>query len=399
MTHNNTHVVIIGGGGTAIATMYDLCLRGFKVTLIEKGELTSGTTGRHHGQLHCGARYAMGDKNIAKECMKESAILRKIAPNAIEYNMGMFVALNDDDMQYKDNFIQCCLDADIPAREIPTSLAFEYEKELNRNIKAAVMVPDGTIDPWRLAISFAAGALKTNKAEIKTYHEVIAINKNASNIESLTLINHITHKEETIHGDIFINAGGPWAGKIAALAGIDLSVTPSPGTMLAAKKRISNMVVSRLHKAGDGDIVVPQRQLTIIGSTQWLSDNPDINRVPQEDIDFLNKSAIDIFPCFEKLEYHTAWAAARPLYGKHDTAEGVRNLSRDYIAIDHKEIDGVDNMMSIVGGKATTLRAMGEVVSDMLCKKVGLDIKGRTSEIILPNYREYYRGGSNGQTN
>jgi glycerol-3-phosphate dehydrogenase len=394
MTHK-THVVIIGGGGTAIATMYDLCLRGFKVTLIEKGELTSGTTGRHHGQLHCGARYAMGDKNIAKECMSESAILRRIAPNAIEYNMGMFVALNDDDMQYKDSFIECCLEAKIPAKEIPTSLAFEYERELNRTIKASVLVPDGTIDPWRLAISFAAGALKTNNAEIKTYHEVIEINKNASNIESLTLINHITHKREIIKGDVFINACGPWSGDIAKMAGVELSVSPSPGSMLAAKRRISNMVVSRLHKAGDGDIIVPQRQLTIIGSTQWLSDNPDINRVPQEDIDFLNKSAIDIFPCFKDLEYHTAWAASRPLFGAHTNEEDVRNLSRDFVAIDHKSRDNVDNLISIVGGKATTLRAMGEVASNLVCDKLGLSIKCQTSEIVLPHYRDYYRGGCN----
>lgn len=391
----DNHIVIIGGGGTAIASMYDLCLRGFKVTLIEKGELTSGTTGRHHGQLHCGARYAMGDKNIARECMIESSILREIAPNAIEYNMGMFVALNDDDMQYKDNFINCCLAAGIPAKEIPLSLAFEYEKELNRKIKAAVLVPDGTIDPWRLAISFAAGALKTHNATIKTYHEVISINKRLNNIESVTIINHLTNKKETIKADIFINATGAWCGKIAKLADIDLPVSPSPGTMLAAKKRISNMVVSRLHKAGDGDIIVPQRQLTIIGSTQWLSDNPDINRVPQEDIDFLNQSAINIFPSFKNLEYHTSWAASRPLFGKHTNDMDVRNLSRDFVAVDHEVNDNINNMISIVGGKATTLRAMGEVVADLVCRKFGLEIKCQSSKYVLPNYREYYRGNYN----
>lgn len=392
----NNHIVIIGGGGTAIASMYDLCLRGFKVTLIEKGELTSGTTGRHHGQLHCGARYAMGDKNIARECMIESSILREIAPNAIEYNMGMFVALNDDDMQYKDNFINCCLASGIPAKEIPLSLAFEYEKELNRKIKAAVLVPDGTIDPWRLAISFAAGALKTQNATIKTYHEVISINKRLNNIESVTIINHITNKKETIKADILINATGAWCGKIAKLADIDLPVSPSPGTMLAAKNRISNMVVSRLHKAGDGDIIVPQRQLTIIGSTQWLSNNPDINRVPQEDIDFLNQSAINIFPSFKNLEYHTAWAASRPLFGKHTNDMDVRNLSRDFVAVDHEVNDNINNMISIVGGKATTLRAMGEVVADLVCRKVGLEIICQSSKYVLPNYREYYRRDYNG---
>ncbi|MFA7109029.1 MAG: FAD-dependent oxidoreductase, partial [Sphaerochaetaceae bacterium] len=148
--------------------------------------------------------------------------------------------------------------------------------------------------------------------------------------------------------------------------------------------------------AGDGDIVVPQRNLTIIGSTQWLSDNPDINIVPPEDIDFLNKSAIDIFPCFKHLEYHTAWAAARPLFGKHNSLEGVRNLSRDFAIIDHKVNDNIDNMISIVGGKATTLRAMGEVATNMICKKLGLENKCETANIILPNYREYYRGGYHG---
>jgi len=67
-------VVIIGGGGTGAATAYDLALRGFTVALFERGELTSGTTGRHHGQLHSGARYALGDTRIAQECMAETRI-------------------------------------------------------------------------------------------------------------------------------------------------------------------------------------------------------------------------------------------------------------------------------------------------------------------------------------
>ncbi len=397
MDLEKNHVVIIGGGGTGIATMYDLCLRGFKVTLIERGELTSGTTGRHHGQLHCGARYAMGDREIAKECMTESAILRKIAPNAIEYNMGMFVALNDEDMQYKDKFITSCLESEIPAKEIPVSLAFEYEKHLNKKIKAAVLVPDGTIDPWRLVISFASGAMQTNNAVIKPYTEVIGINKKSNNIESIQVINHATNKEETIKADAFINAGGPWAGNIAQLADIKIDVTPSPGTMLAAKTRLCNMVVSRLHKAGDGDIVVPQRNLTIIGSTQWISDNPDINRVPEEDIEFLNKSAIDIFPSFKDLEYHTAWSAARPLFGSYTTDEDVRELSRDFVAIDHSKNDNINNFISIVGGKATTLRAMGEVAADLLCKNMGIDKQCLTSELKLPHYRNFYTGGYHGK--
>ena len=50
------HVLIIGGGGTGGALAHDLALRGLRVTLVERGEITSGTTGRHHGLLHSGAR-------------------------------------------------------------------------------------------------------------------------------------------------------------------------------------------------------------------------------------------------------------------------------------------------------------------------------------------------------
>ena len=48
------HILIVGGGGTGGALAHDLSLRGLRVTLVERGELTSGTTGRHHGMLHSG---------------------------------------------------------------------------------------------------------------------------------------------------------------------------------------------------------------------------------------------------------------------------------------------------------------------------------------------------------
>ncbi len=396
MSNRLGHIVVIGGGGTGIATMYDLCRRGFKVTLIERGELTSGTTGRHHGQLHCGARYAMGDRNIARECMHESEILRKIAPQAIEYNKGLFVAVDDEDMSYREQFIEACLESDIPAQEIPVPQALNYEKALSVKIKAAVVVPDGTIDPWRLVISFAAGALETQNAQICPYTEVIAINTSDEHIDSISVVDHTNGEQRTIDADLFINAAGPWAGQIAQMAGIPLQVAPSPGTMLVVKGRMSNMVVSRLHKAGDGDIIVPQRGLTIIGSTQWLSEDPDIVRIHEGDIPFLYESAEAMFPGFSEQKFHTAWAAARPLYGVSQDAEDVRALSRDFAAIDHEIADKIDNMVSIVGGKATTLRGMGEVATDMVCKKIGVEIPCTTADIVLPSHREFYKRGYHG---
>ena len=81
---HDAHVLIIGGGGTGGALAHDLSLRGLRVTLVERGELTSGTTGRHHGMLHSGARYAVGDRESAVECIEENMILRRICPGSFE---------------------------------------------------------------------------------------------------------------------------------------------------------------------------------------------------------------------------------------------------------------------------------------------------------------------------
>jgi glycerol-3-phosphate dehydrogenase len=53
---HDRHILIVGGGGTGGALAHDLSLRGLRITLLERGELTSGTTGRHHGMLHSGGR-------------------------------------------------------------------------------------------------------------------------------------------------------------------------------------------------------------------------------------------------------------------------------------------------------------------------------------------------------
>ena len=66
------HVIVVGGGATGAGVAHDLALRGLRVTVLERGELTSGTTGRHHGLLHSGARYAVGDQESAIECIKEN---------------------------------------------------------------------------------------------------------------------------------------------------------------------------------------------------------------------------------------------------------------------------------------------------------------------------------------
>jgi glycerol-3-phosphate dehydrogenase len=390
------HVIIIGGGGTGAALAYDLSLRGVRVTLLERGELTSGTTGGHHGQLHCGARYAVQDREIGRECMEESEVLRRIASASIEFNYGLFVAITAEDEQYCDTFLPACQACGIPARLLTAKQALAMEPRLNPELRLAVLVPDGSMDAWRLALQFFASA-RALGADIRNFCEVIGLqgtdstaDGTQSRITGVRVRNYRSGREYGLEADLVINASGAWSKKVVGMAGIDIAVSPSPGTMVAVKSRLTNMVISRLHPAGDGDIIVPQRNLSIIGSTQWLAEDPDEISVPDRDIENLLRSAAQMVPVFEDAAFHAAWAAPRPLVGEAGGAVGLRSLSRDFSLIDHRESGGVDRFLSIIGGKATTLRGMAEITADRACRQLGIRAVCRTAEQPLLPARSYY---------
>ena len=109
MSENNLYdVVIIGGGITGAGTARDCAMRGLKVLLVEKRDFTNGATGRNHGLLHSGARYAVTDQESAKECIQENQILRRIARHCVEETDGLFITLPEDDLAYQQKFVEAC---------------------------------------------------------------------------------------------------------------------------------------------------------------------------------------------------------------------------------------------------------------------------------------------------
>ena len=58
-------VIVVGGGITGAGTARDCALRGLSVLLIERDDIATGATGRNHGLLHSGARYAVTDRDVA----------------------------------------------------------------------------------------------------------------------------------------------------------------------------------------------------------------------------------------------------------------------------------------------------------------------------------------------
>ena len=389
------HVVVIGGGGTGAATAYDLSQRGYRVTLFEQGELTCGSTGRHHGLLHSGARYAVNDSEVARECIREAHILVNIAPESIEPNRGVFIALSEEELSFRDEFMNACEIAGIENRFVDGDTLRRMEPNISAECLGGVVVPDGTLDAFRLPMYFFAGARELG-AVIRNFTRVTGFRMSGGTITGVQVRDLRTGHDETVGCDFVINTAGAWAGVIAAMADIDLPITPAPGTMLAHKGRLVNMIIERLRPATDGDILVPQRNLSIIGATQWHGRGPDDCEVPDNDIDVLASAAAEMVPKFAELPYQKAWAAVRPLAGRADNEADGRELSREFAAQNHAESDGVQGMISVTGGKATTLRSMAEKTVDLFCSIAGDDTPCRSADTPLPDYRRFYTAFASG---
>ncbi|MGZ6339965.1 MAG: FAD-dependent oxidoreductase [Candidatus Limnocylindrales bacterium] len=382
------HVVIIGGGGTGGALAHDLILRGLRVTLVERGEITSGTTGRHHGLLHSGARYAVKDRESAVECIEENQILRHIAPGSFEENDGLFVAVTDEDADYEPLFVESCQASGIPVHRLSRSEALRLEPLLNPELRCAVQVPDGTMDAMRMPLRFFASA-RANGAVIKPYTQVTGLLVRDRCVSGVQVRDLTNGREYEIGADLTVNAAGPWAESVARLAGVDVPIQPSPGVLLAVRGRVCNMVVNRLHPSGDGDIIVPQRGLSVIGTSSWVVQDPDDLGVPEDHVAAMYREGAKLVPAVQGAERRAAWSAARPLIGARGASTG-RELSRTFKCFDHREDDGVEGFVTIAGGKATTLRAMAEATAAVICRKLDIEAPCRTRETVLLSHTAYY---------
>ena len=383
------HIVIIGGGGTGAALAHDLTLRGFEVSLFERGEFLSGTTGRHHGLLHSGARYAVHDPVAARECIRENKILRQIAPQALEQNDGLFVAINESDLAYRAEFLDSCRKCGIPASEMTADQARAFEPALSPQLKLAIRIPDATMDAWRMPLHFFASA-KTNGARFHNYSEVVDVHINNGIVTGVRIFDHKSHNQYDVHGDLIVNATGAWAGRICTLAGINLPLQPGPGVMVTVNSRVTNMVINRLNRAGEADIIVPQRKLSVLGTTVWLANDPDTIEYPPAHVSKIREQCAEMVPAIKGMALHSAWCAPRPLIVQDPNQDPLR-ISRTFDCFDHKKRDGLEGLISLIGGKATTLRAMAEKAADLICQKTGRNIACNTKTEKLLHYRQFYK--------
>lgn len=377
-------VIVIGGGATGAGTARDCAMRGLKTLLVERFDFTAGATGRNHGLLHSGARYAVTDGESASECISENMILRRIASHCVEDTGGLFVTLPDDDLGYQSTFVDACIKAGIQAEVIDPAEARRLEPSVNPSIIGAVRVPDGAVDPFRLTTANIVDA-RRHGADIITYSEVIELISSGTEITGVKVRDHRTGNVSEYYSALTINAAGIWGQKIAQMAGVTVNMFPAKGALLIFGHRVNNMVINRCRKPANADILVPGDTICLIGTTSDRVgfDQVDNMTVTAAEVDILMNEGVKLAPSLATTRILRAYAGVRPLVAADNDPSG-RSISRGIVCLDHKERDGLDGFITITGGKLMTYRLMGEWATDLACRKLGVKAECHTADTPLP---------------
>lgn len=374
-----TTVLVIGGGATGVGIARDLALRDVDVTLVERDGLASGTSGRSHGLLHSGARYAESDRFGAEECIEENRVLKDIAGECIRDTGGLFVQFAADDPEYFERKRDACETARIPTTTLDDEAVRERIPEIAPDVERAMEVPDAVIYPSRLVAANAADA-RDHGATIHTHAPVEDIAIDDGRVQHVAVGGSV---DDRIAPEYVVNATGAWAEALADMADLDVAMRPTRGVMLSVEYDGLGPVLNRARDPDDGDIIVPHEGEVVLGTTSVEVDDPDEYSREDWEIERTVEECAAMLPPVADAPTVRTWWGVRPLYAPDEDERGGRGISRGFFRLDHTD-DGVENAVSVVGGKLTTYRQMAESTADLVCERLGVDGECMTADRPLP---------------
>ncbi len=334
-----SRVIVVGSGITGAGIARDLSLRGIGVTLVERRAPAAGATGRCHGLLHSGARYAVKDAQAASECARENLVLRSIARQYVDDSGGLFLATTAEEAAYGDRLLEACRRAGIPMED--TSAA----DSPNPGALRCMATNDGGIDPFLLTLANLYDA-RRNGARILTGVGVRAIREDRMELDDGRILKF----------DVAVNATGHQCATIKNDCG--MQVQPDKGTILVTERRVCDPVLNRMRPPSDGDIIVPSHTTSLIGTTSARSTGTTPSR---EEYRMLMREAAVLLPSLKNVRIIRAFSGVRPLIG----SGAGRSLSRDY------RIETTGCVVTVAGGKLTTYRLIAERAADAVMGLLG----------------------------
>jgi glycerol-3-phosphate dehydrogenase len=312
------------------------------------------------------------------QCARENAIIKRIAPQCVDDCGGLFAALPSDDEAYITDFPARCRAAGVACEELSTQLAREMEPALSERAVRVFAVKDASVDPFMLSWENIAAASELG-ATFLPYHRIVAFERNGKRLNAAILRNTRSDAELRIEAEHFAVCAGAWSKELAALAGCTLEMRLSRGVLLITQTRVASRVINRLRPPADGDILVPGGSVSILGTTSVQVDSPEHAFPTPAEADVNLKEGLALVPRLAVTPFLRAYAGIRPLL---QAAGNARELSRDFL-LDTHEHEGLDNLLTLTGGKLTTYRLMAERAADLRCERLRIHAVCRTADLPL----------------
>ena len=231
MSHTRPNVLVIGGGviGTSIA--YHLTRRNVRVTLLEQGELASGSSGACDGLVFLQSKKPGVHLQLAMESRKRFEQLIKDLPIPIEFKStgGMVVIENEAEFDAMRLFVQEQRKIGLDVSLLDAQQTRKREPQLANHIVGAThSLLDGQVHPIALAHAFALGAKKL-KAKILTGTRVEGIEISGNRVVS------VDTSKGRFYADIIVNAAGVSAPAIGKMIGLQIPIKPRRGQIIVTE--------------------------------------------------------------------------------------------------------------------------------------------------------------------
>ena len=171
------------------------------------------------------------------------------------------------------------------------------------------------------------------------------------------------------------------------MAGIEgVSVVPGKGIMIAMNHRLVNTVVNRCTIPADGDIIVPIRTVSVIGTTDIRSEHPDDLPVTQEEVDADARRRRAARAGLPQPPRAARVGGRAPAVRRQEGGRGdsTRDVSRGTALLDHGERDGVERLHHDHRRQAHDFRLMAEEAVDAMVEQLGHDRPCTTKTTPLP---------------
>ncbi len=405
----NYDVVVIGGGVNGAAVARDAALRGLKTILIEKNDFAGGTTSWSTRLVHGGLRYLeYFEFHLVRESLREREILLRTAPHLvhpIQMTIPIYRTGNRSYWEIQAGMLLydvLSYDKTLPIhRMLPRTKFRQLFREVNpESLAGAAQYYDGQAEhAERLCLEIllsaqAAGAVALNYVKVtKLYRE----NDGISAIACEDILTGETFELGNISNAVVINTSGPWVDsvcktgqqgeqtapigskpKIGGTKGSHILVDPFPGAPEGA-------LYVEAYTDGRPYFIVPWLGMYLIGTTdERYRGTLDNLKADDDEIDYLIAETNRVVPSagLTRDDIRFTYSGVRPL--PYAEGKSAGSISRSHILFDHTK-EGVKNLVSLIGGKLTTHRQVGEEMIDIACRKLGRAVgQSPTREQPLP---------------